>query len=212
MEDFVFSINSLHEAISNKDYEAIAEIIDVDSFAKYYLISEFAVNPDAYSSSFYMHKDGKEDKIYAGPIWDFDMAFGNTYWGDNEMDFDKIHSPFETMVFKNYLVSPNASHASTISTILYDLMEIPEFEARVKEIYQGTLSGKGDQILDYIKSQAEYIKPAAKRDQERWKLKTNFDEEIDYLIDWVAKRYDHFEQTYGANSQESSSDQVPESQ
>ena len=103
------------------------------------------------------------------------------------------------MVFKDHL-DLTTSYVSSISTILYDLMDIPEFEQRVKEIYQETLSGKGDEILDYIRSQAEYIKPAVKRDQERWKSKSNFDEEIDYLIDWVAKRYDHFEQTYGAGS------------
>ena len=210
-ENFVSSINSLHRAVKNEDYETIAEIIDIDSFAKYYLVSEFAVNPDAYSSSFYMYKDGKEDKIHAGPVWDFDMALGNTYWNTSEMDFDKIHSPFETMVFKNYSTISGGSYASKVSTLLYDLMEIPEFEARVKEIYQETLSGKGEQLLDYIRSQAEYIKPAVKRDQERWKIKSNFDEEIEYLIDWVAKRYDHFEETYGLKPVETSSDLTPES-
>ena len=203
IKDFVSSINSLHKAIKKQDYKAISEIIDVDSFAKYFLLSEFTANPDAYTSSFYMHKDGEEDKIHAGPFWDFDMALGNLYWGKEKPNYDKVHSPFETMAFKDYLTASGKSYASTI---IYDLMEIPEFEARVKEIYQETLSGKGEQILDYIRSQANYIKPAVKRDQERWKSKSNFDEEIDYLIDWVAKRYDHFEQTYGI-----SSDPAPES-
>lgn len=200
LENLLSSLNKVYDATKEQDYQAISEIIDIDSFAKYYLISEFTVNPDAYNSSFYMYQDGKDAKIYAGPVWDFDMAFGNIYWRDSEMDFDKIHSPFETMVFRNYLISPSASHTSASSTILYDLMEIPEFEQRVKEIYQETLSGHGEELLDYIKSQANYIRPAALRDQDRWKLKTNFDEEVDYLIDWVAKRYDHFEQTYGAGS------------
>lgn len=199
MEDFISSINSLHEAIRNKDFESVKRVIDVDSFAKYYLLNEFTINPDAYSSSFYMYKDGRDSKIYAGPVWDFDIALGNKYWKTDGIDSNDIHSPFKTMVFKDHL-GLTTSYVSSISTIIYDLMEIPEFEQRVKEIYQETLAGKGDEILDYIRSQAEYIKPAVKRDQERWKLKTNFDEEVDYLIDWVAKRYDHFEQTYGAGS------------
>lgn len=212
MKDFISSINSLHKATLNKDFESVEKIIDIDSFAKYYLLNEFTVNPDAYSSSFYMYKDGKEDKIYAGPIWDFDMALGNEYWSNENMDSEKIHSPFETMVFKNYLNYSTEFDIPKASTIIYDLMDIPEFYERVKEIYQETLSGKGDEILDYIRSQAEYIKPAVLRDQERWKLKTNFDEEVGYLIDWVAKRYDHFEQTYGANSEKSiNQDQAPES-
>ena len=200
LENFLFSLNKVYDAIKEQDYQAISEIIDIDSFAKYYLVSEFTVNPDAYNSSFYMYQDGKDDKIYAGPVWDFDMALGNKYWVDSQMDSDKIHSPFEAMVFKSYLINHSASHTSASSTILYDLMDIPEFQQRVKEIYQETLSGRGEELLDYIKSQANYIRPAALRDQDRWKLKTNFDEEVDYLIDWVAKRYDHFEQTYGAGS------------
>ncbi|MBQ6149830.1 CotH kinase family protein [Candidatus Saccharibacteria bacterium] len=212
LENFLSSLNKVYDAIKEQDYQAISEIIDIDSFAKYYLISEFTVNPDAYNSSFYMYQDGKDAKIYAGPVWDFDMALGNKYWTNNQMDSDKIHSPFETMVFKSYLINHNASHTSASSTIIYDLMDIPEFQQRVKEIYQETLSGRGEELLDYIKSQAEYIRPAALRDQNRWKLKTNFDEEVDYLIDWVAKRYDHFEQTYGANSEKSiNQNQAPES-
>ena len=206
-ENFIFSLNSLYKKIHLKDYEAISEIIDIGSFAKYYLLNEFAVNPDAYSSSFYLYKDGVEDKIHAGPGWDFDLALGNLLWNSSTIDLDSFYSPFEDMILKHYTThKDNFQYIDTISTLLYDLMEIPEFEARVKEIYQETLSGKGDEILDYIRSQAEYIKPAVLRDQKRWKSKTNFDEEVDYLIDWVAKRYDHFEQTYGANS-----DQAPKS-
>lgn len=201
MKDFISSINSLRKAIHNKDFDSIKEIINVDSFAKYYLLNEFTVNPDAYDSSFYMYKDGKESKIYAGPIWDFDLAFSNLTWRDPIIDFDMFYSPFENMILKQYAYYSQGSESSKkISTLLYDLMDIPEFEQRVKEIYQETLSGRGEELLDYIKSQANYIRPAVLRDQDRWKLKTNFDEEVDYLIDWVAKRYDHFEQTYGAGS------------
>lgn len=201
IKHFLSSFNSLELAIKYKDWDKVQSLIDVDSFAKYYLLNEFAANPDAYSTSFYMYKNGVEDKIHAGPGWDFDAAFSNKFWDTKGVDFGSFYSPFETMHFKKYLNKPEEVPLITsVSTILYDLMDIPEFEARVKEIYQETLSGRGEELLDYIRSQAEYIRPAALRDQERWKLKTNFDEEVDYLIDWVAKRYDHFEQTYGADS------------
>lgn len=200
-ENFISSLNSVYEKVRLKDFKAIEKIIDVDSFARYYLLNEFTVNPDAYRSSFYMYKDGLEDKIHAGPGWDFDFALGNLLWYSPIVDLDSFYSPYEDMVLKHYAYDKNdTKHIDELFILIYDLMEIPEFEQRVKEIYQETLSGKGEQILDYIRSQAEYIKPAVKRDQERWKLKNNFDEEVDYLIDWVAKRYDHFEQTYGAGS------------
>lgn len=207
MQDFINSLNRLETSIKLRRYDDIIALLDIDSFAKYFLLSEFIVNPDAYSTSFFMYKNGPEDKIHAGPGWDFDLAFGNKAWSASWINPDTFYSPLETMVLKYDPVKPNhAPYIYSISTLLYDLMDIPEFEQRVKEIYQSTLSGYGEELLDYIKSQAEYIRPAVLRDQERWKLKTNFDEEVDYLIDWVAKRYDHFEETYGANS-----DQAPES-
>lgn len=199
MQDFIDNFNLIRSAAKQKDYTKLNSLIDVDSFVKYYLLNEFTVNPDAYSTSFFMYKDGEDDKIHAGPGWDFDLALGNKTWTLESIDQNTFNSPFETMALKSYL-NEGSPHTSTVSTILYDLMDIPEFYERVKEIYQETLSGKSDEILSYIKSQAEHIKPAVLRDQERWRLKANFDEEVDYLTDWVAKRYDHFEETYGKNS------------
>lgn len=205
MQEFLNIFNLLMTEIEQKNYENIEKLIDIDSFAKYFLVNEFTANPDAYSTSFFMYLD--KGKIYAGPGWDFDSAFGNKSWVTVGINTDLLYSPFETMFLKNYLdKSEETPHTISIVPILYGLMEIPEFSQRVKEIYQETLSGRGDELLEYIKSQAEYIRPAASKDQERWKLKTNFDEEVDYLIDWVAKRYDYFEQTYGI-----SSNQAPES-
>lgn len=208
IDTFTEKFNQLESAVANRDYYSVSEIIDVDSFAKYFLINEFANNPDAYGSSFFLYTDGDEDKIHADAGWDFDLAFGNQKWEFENIDHSTFLSPYNTTILKSYLstnTAPRTSstkHLDRLSPILYDLMDIPEFESRVKEIYQGALSGKGEELLEYIRRQANYIRPAALRDQERWKLKTSFDDEIDYLIDWIAKRYDHFEQTYGANSQE----------
>ena len=195
IQSFVENFDIANTAIENKDFEKLKKIIDVDSFAKYYLLSEFTTNPDAYSTSFFMYRDKENDKIYAGPGWDFDLAFGNKTWGAEGIDNEMFHSPLTKEPLNNYLVP----YIDYVSTIIYNLMDIPEFEARVKEIFRETMSGKKEELLSHIKSRAEYIRAAALRDQERWKLKTNFDEEVEYLLDWVSKRYDHFEETYGTN-------------
>ncbi|MDO5480118.1 MAG: CotH kinase family protein [Candidatus Saccharibacteria bacterium] len=200
-QDFMDELNLLIDAIEEKKYDDVSSIIDIDSFAKYFLLSEFTANPDAYSTSFFMYKNGPESKIYAGPGWDFDLALGNKNWSPKWVD-QEFYSPFETMYLKKYINRSTKGARTSLSILIYDLMEIPEFSQRVKEIYQETLSGRGDELLEYIKSQAEYIRPAALRDQERWKIKTDFNEEVDYLIDWVAKRYNHFERTYGTNAEQ----------
>ena len=85
MEDFVASFNALEEAVKNRDYNAINELIDVKSFAEYYLIEELMFNTDAYYTSQYFYKDGPNDKIHAGPAWDFDISLNNYRRGqDND--------------------------------------------------------------------------------------------------------------------------------
>ncbi|MDO4526582.1 MAG: CotH kinase family protein [Candidatus Saccharibacteria bacterium] len=194
------SFNTLVSAIKAKNYPIVSSVIDVDSFAKYYLLNEFSSNPDAYTSSFFMYKDGDDDKIHAGPGWDFDIAFGHPNWTPSAVDPSSFHSPFETNPLKTYIIDNQSIEDTTISPLIYDLLNIPEFEDRVKAIYQETISGHGDELLDYIETRANYIRPAALKDYERWKLKANFDDEVDYLIDWVAKRYSHFEEIYGVDA------------
>lgn len=54
-------------------YEAF---IDVDSFIDFFILNELSNNVDGYRLSTYMHKD-KNGKLKMGPIWDFNLAFGN---------------------------------------------------------------------------------------------------------------------------------------
>ncbi len=56
-------------------YPEICNYIDVDSFVDMYIASEFFKNADFNFSStrFYI----KNNKIYAGPLWDFDLSCGN---------------------------------------------------------------------------------------------------------------------------------------
>ncbi|MBT8306388.1 MAG: CotH kinase family protein [Maribacter sp.] len=50
--------------------------IDVDSFLDFFLLNELSNNVDGYRLSTFMYKD-KNDKLKLGPIWDFNLAFGN---------------------------------------------------------------------------------------------------------------------------------------
>jgi len=51
-------------------------MIDIPSFVDYILMAEFASNPDSYQFSTYFHKD-RSGKLRAGPIWDYNLSFGN---------------------------------------------------------------------------------------------------------------------------------------
>lgn len=57
--------------------ESLSQMIDVDSFAKYYLINEYVMNRESYATSFYWYQDGPNDVLHMGPIWDYDTCMGN---------------------------------------------------------------------------------------------------------------------------------------
>ena len=69
------TMDDIFRALKTGSRSQIEEKVDIDSFAKYYLLNEFVKDVDVdYSSVFFYYKDGK---LYAGPVWDYDLAMGN---------------------------------------------------------------------------------------------------------------------------------------
>ncbi len=57
-----------------------SDYIDVESFARMYLVHEYVKNYDFCAGSILFHRDGQSssDKLIAGPLWDLDNALGAT--------------------------------------------------------------------------------------------------------------------------------------
>lgn len=69
--------------------------IDFPTFIDFMISNEFSANVDGYQLSTYFHKD-RNGKLRAGPIWDFNLTWGNDLflWG-----FDR--SKYDTWQFSN---------------------------------------------------------------------------------------------------------------
>lgn len=50
--------------------------LDTDTYLRHFIVGEMSGNTDTYWSV-YMYKQRGDDKIYTGPVWDFDLAFEN---------------------------------------------------------------------------------------------------------------------------------------
>ena len=50
--------------------------LDLNSFLRHFLVGELSGNTDTYWSVF-MYKQRGDNKLYTGPVWDFDLAFNN---------------------------------------------------------------------------------------------------------------------------------------
>ncbi len=75
----------LYESVGLDNYDAMSEYIDVDSFINKYLVEEVCKNVECSSTSQYFYKDA-DDVLYAGPVWDYDSAYGVAYSTD-DIDF-----------------------------------------------------------------------------------------------------------------------------
>ena len=202
MEFFVEDYNQLEEAMEEDDFKQIEKIIDVKSFAQYYLLSEFSVNPDAYWTSFYMYKDGFDDKIHAGPGWDFDLAFANRIWG-NWLG-EVFYSPRETMVRERELISSDFREekgddwyelSSRLTRVVFDLAKMPGFQKEVKRLYLKCMQNRKDELILSIEENAKRIKEAVSADVERWGLEDHW-KDIEKMEQWISERYDYFDEIY----------------
>lgn len=80
-------LTEFESVLRNQDYDEISNYIDEDTFINFYIVNELFKNVDFNFSStrFYI----KDNKIYAGPLWDFDLSSGNcksSYYTDYYTD------------------------------------------------------------------------------------------------------------------------------
>ncbi len=193
MKEFLIDFNKLEMAAERGDFTEVAELADVESLAKYFLISEFTMNPDAYASSFYFYRDGANDKIHAGPVWDFDFAFGNPewWWGEQLENFFDINND---QIRREEAFSENSD--GNISKLVYQLIDIPEFREVVEKVWQERMSGRDQELTLSLKKTASTIREAALKDAEKWD-RGDFDTEVGTLLNWIETRYEHLEAVYG---------------
>ena len=188
VDGFMESYNRFEEAARAQDWDLISELVDTRSFAEYYLVSEFSNNPDAYYSSYYFYKDGPEDKIHAGPIWDYDFAFANRRWSSDAEEI--VYSPYTSNFHRDVLKQ------TVLAKEIYYLIDMPEFMDEVKSVFKEKLAGRSSEFLSWLKARAAAIREESLNDADRWAIYDTA-EETDYLIDWIRRKYEYLEYTLG---------------
>lgn len=83
-------VDSMEQALHGSNFTdpllGYRNFLDVSAFIDYFLINEFAKNVDGYriSTFFYKPKDSDGRLMKIGPVWDYDIAWGNAnYNGGN---------------------------------------------------------------------------------------------------------------------------------
>lgn len=83
-KDYIKSyVDSFEHALAGPDYQdpvkGVRKFADLPSFIDFFIVNEVSRNVDGYrlSSFFYKDRNSKNGKIFAGPVWDYDLAFRN---------------------------------------------------------------------------------------------------------------------------------------
>lgn len=155
-EDAIFS----EDGYSPYTGTYFADYIDMDSFARKYLVEELTKNLDSAFTSqfFYKPADSVSTKFFAGPAWDYDKAIAGS--GVTEAGID--------------LHDPNGFYASTQtkdSDIWYALYRQEEFRELVIEIYKEEFEPMVRNIAqNRVDLYAEYMMDSAMNNAIRWQV------------------------------------------
>ena len=187
-------INGFETIMMGTDYTndstGYPSMMNVESFVDFILLQELAKNVDAYRLSTYIYKDKEsvDNRLTAGPVWDFNHGFGNCDYG-------------ETWEVDNWLLEYNPEGGDQMAFWWELLWEDLAFQhkaaVRYTELRQTIFSE--EHIYSIIDSVADYLGPAVDRNFARWPLLGNYiwpnyyvfdtyEEEIDYLKSWTAQR------------------------
>jgi hypothetical protein len=134
--------------------------IDISSFIDFFLLQEFSKNVDAYRLSSYMFKvrDSKGGKLFAGPLWDFNLAFGNVnYLTGWQPEGWVLYLPDE---------------AAVVPFHLKRLREDPIFNAQIRCRWDDLRSGilSDNHVISMVDSLVECLGPAIARNFNRWNI------------------------------------------
>lgn len=158
--------------------EGWQKYFDIDSFVDWYLINEITHNTDSRMSlSCYMNYK-KGGKIKMGPLWDFDIAFGNTDYAQRGPEGFWVR-------YANWICR---------------MFEDPAFVAKVKERFNYFYSKRSDIMLE-INANANYLKYAVQENENRWHtfyiytwpnydIWGSYNNEIQSMKEWLYARFE----------------------
>lgn len=124
----------------------LSKHIDLDSFARMYLIQELSANLDAASTSYYVTYDcskGDNARFVASPVWDYDWAFGQ-YKNKVKLDFDgKELDPKSTSDWYAKNKRYDNSEGDAKYSIQSKLANNSSFQQVIKKVWDGTDTQEG---------------------------------------------------------------------
>lgn len=186
LNDFETALTSSWFDDPAKGYEAY---IDVESFAKNFIIQELTKNIDAdlFKSLFLVKRKGGKLEFYH--VWDFDLALGNC-------NYLNAHAQTSTGPKGWYIMNHTQEGINT--GWYYHMFKGPKFKAVVKRIWQEAYP-ELQKVPDFIWTRYGEIAGSAGRNFTRWPILGtyvwpnvvwlgNYRSEVEYMADFYSQR------------------------
>lgn len=165
MEDALFSENGCHPQ-TGKHY---SDYIDLESVVKKYWIEEISKNHDGVKTSQYYYKpaDSQSEKFFAGPVWDYDIAFG-------------VSS--ETTDPEGWFMQPTEFFGA--------FWKHPDFAALAKDIFLQEFYPAILELTDSgIGEMADAIRASIAMNDIRWHMRRgSYDDAVEWLQNYLRER------------------------
>lgn len=189
VENAILSADGI-DGTTGKSYR---DLIDVDSFVRKYLLEEVTANYDGGVASSYFYKDSDtiDGRLYAGPVWDYDVS-----WGNSPAYLGQISTSPERL-------SRLASHSDS-SVWFQSLYHKPEVYEKIVSCYAQEISPYLTLLADEILPMLDEITAAsAAMDQVRWEdqyAKNGYSgdrsEQITFIADYIKARKDFLDRAW----------------
>ena len=176
--------------VENPNWTEITDIIDVESFAKYYFLTELEHDTDRFLSSTFLYKDGENDKLHIGPIWDSDLAYKAKDTNDDyNLNFIENH--------KDYARRENTQIKHDWYNQLY---KHKEFVDLLYKTYEESIKPVYIQLIANIDKHVQSMPKSINMNTIRWEEKhggiDTYKRELKILKDWLQDRIDYLNRRY----------------
>jgi hypothetical protein len=167
--------------------------VDIYSFIDYAILNEITRNIDAYRLSTFLYKDkaSQGGKLVIGPIWDYNLAFGNANYCDGWRQ-EGWAWDFNDVCNEDYWLIPFWWERFMMDVEFTSLLKNRWFELR-SEIFSTS------RIFAYIDSVTDVLDKPQVRNFQRWNIMgqyiwpnyyvgNTYQEEVDYIKRWLDQR------------------------
>ena len=194
IQKYMFDFESMMDSDEfNDPINGYPKWIDEFSFMGMFFVNEMSKNVDGYRLSTYLYKDkdSVNPRLKGGPVWDFNLGFGNANYCEGESPQGWAYE-FNDVCPGDYWNVP---------FFWEKLFDDPSYRSKIKNRWEALRSDvlSNESILNKVDSLENLLQEPQQRNFEQWptlgewvwpnyNVADTYNEEMDYMKDWIKDR------------------------